>query len=318
MPKRSNAAYPVNPGEVRKQIVRLEPDEMRLLLRSPKVRRGGWFYAKMENGQWMGADTHFGAIPRRFSGTFKEVIEWLVPPSGLVRNITRERETKWQAKVSPNIPVRIEGAEIKEWKWDWPEVQGFNGTPVAGRDAMFLSKSRAKGGQIIGARIAAEAAERDERILELFREGKTYREIADDVGLTEGTISTRLKRMREANSEIGFGERQHDKEEIAALDEKILACLRSGMTQAQTARELGQTLKRVTHRVASMRERGVQAPDSYNDRLQAKRTERSREAWLLRKQGLSCKEIGEAMHCAESTARKLVRTYRESGEGDGT
>lgn len=312
MPKRSSAAAPGAGGGIR----RIEAGEMRLLLRPGRRFPAGWYIAKMENGEWMGADTHFGAVPRRFEGTFKEVIEWLIPPTGQVRNITRERETSWKAAVSGIVPVRIEGAEVKEWKWDWPEVQGLDGTPVSGRDAAFLSRSRARGGQAVGARIAAEASERDERILALFRDGKTYREIADDVGLTEGTISTRLKRMREADPDIGFGERQHDKEEIAALDEKVLACLRSGMTQAQTARELGENLKRVAHRVAAMRERGVPVPDSYNDRMQAERTGRSREAYRLRKSGMSCREIGEAMGCAESTARKLVRAYKESGGGD--
>lgn len=309
MPKRSNTAYPVKPGEARK-IARLEPEEMRRLLRSPKSRRGGWFYARMETGEWMGADTHFGAIPRKITGTFREVIEWLIPTVGETRNPSREKV--WKAGGTRQVPLLIEGAEIKEWKWDVPEVMGLDDTPVAGRDAVFLSRSRARGGRAVGATNAAKAAERDKRILEMFRAGKTYREIAEVVGLTEGTISHRLKMMQEADPNIRIGERQHDKEKIAALDKRILACLQKGMTQAQTARVLEEKLKRIAHRVAAMRSRGVSIPDSYNDRMQAEKMKRSREAWRLKEKGMSCREIAEVMNCAESTARKLVRTYRES------
>ncbi len=63
-------------------IVTLTADEMRTLLK-PHKRPKGRFMARMETGEWVGADTHYGACPRKRTGTFSEVIEWFIPYTGV-------------------------------------------------------------------------------------------------------------------------------------------------------------------------------------------------------------------------------------------
>lgn len=311
MAGKNNDAYPSAGGHIR----RVDADEMRILLRGNAKKPVGWFIARMEDGSWTGADTHFGAIPKRLSGSFKEVIEWLIPPTGVVRNITWERETNWKAAVSDIVPLRIPGAEIKEWPYEeFYTVQGLDGTQVAGRDAAFLARSRLRGGQRTGALLTAEVMERDRRILELFRDGKTYREIGEAVGLTEGTVSSAIKRMQEADPTIPQGIRQRNMEEIAARDAEIRLLLLDGKSQKQISRELGLSVHRVSDRVDVMRKKGILTNlPTHNERLQAEKAERAREAVRLMALGMDYGEIASELGVRESTVRHLIREVREEG-----
>ena len=193
-------------------------------------------------------------------------------------------------------------------------ADGIQATQVAGRDAAFLARSRLRGGQRTGALLTAEVMERDRRILELFRDGKTYREIGEAVGLTEGTVSSAIKRMQEADPTIPQGIRQRNMEEIAARDEEIRLLLMDGKSQKQISRELGLSVHRVSDRVDVMRKKGI-LPNlpTHNERLQAEKAERAREAVRLMALGMDYGQIASELGVRESTVRHLIREVREEG-----
>lgn len=89
-------------------IIRIGSDEMRILLK-PHRRPKGRFIAKMETGEWVGADTR--SRLRKMTGTFAEVIEWFIPFTG-VRLRQTERFTGIQ--VNKDGIVRIPYEELKD------------------------------------------------------------------------------------------------------------------------------------------------------------------------------------------------------------
>ncbi len=91
-------------------IVILTTEEMRTLLK-PHKRPKGRFIAQIETGKWVGADTHYGACPRKKTGTFAEVIEWFIPYTG-VRQCRTERFDGIRANADGI--VRIPYEELKD------------------------------------------------------------------------------------------------------------------------------------------------------------------------------------------------------------
>lgn len=211
-------------------------------------------------------------------GSFGDVLTWLQRKAGILREDEEPAVRhipdgpRWSAARGTAIPLRIEGAEVQDWPDDGSTVMGFDGTPVAGRDAVRTVKARHIGGTRVAAKITAEVMERDRKILELFRDGKTYTEIAAAVGLTSGTVSQRIKLMQEEDPSIGRGERQHDKAAVMERDRRIVELARAGMKWEDIGRELGIAAKTVSKRVAIMRSHGIRIES------RAKQLERARSA----------------------------------------
>ena len=96
------------------------------------IKRGkpaGLYMAKSEafqgaavSAQWTGVDSRPGHLCLIRHGTFAEVLTWLMVRAGILkpkqtvqtRNPSRERA--WSAQSSPDIPLRVEGAVIREWR----------------------------------------------------------------------------------------------------------------------------------------------------------------------------------------------------------
>ena len=251
MAGKNNDAYPSAGGHIR----RVDADEMRILLRGNMKKPVGWFIARMEDGSWTGADTHFGAIPKRLSGTFKEVIEWLIPPTGIVRNVTRERQTDWKAAVSSIVPVRIAGAQIREWT---EPVRVFEirdgGDP--GEEAPAVSGEH-EAQKKPAAAWRSGIAMRDARILALFREGKSWEEIGGEVNLDPVYVRQRIAKMRRKDPSIPDAL----KEKKRRKDERILELLASGMSHKDCAQEVGFTAHSFRNRLSDMRSRGIEVPE---------------------------------------------------------
>lgn len=97
----------------------------------------------------------------------------------------------------------------------------------------------------------------------------------------------------------------------AEIDEQILALSREGLLQTEIARRLGQNRKFVQHRVALMRERGIEVPDVYRDRLEARRREKIaiiRRMWI--NEGLTQVEIARRLGMTTSAVGMLVQRIR--------
>lgn len=301
----SKAAYPCAAPGTGGEIRRLDADEMRILLRPGKKRPVGRFLAKMENGEWIGADTHFGAVVKVRKGTFSEVIEWFIPPNGVVRNASREKD--WRAGASPDIPVRIEGAEVQAWKEAAPQVMGLDGTPVAGRDAEMLTASRKRGGAAY-----SELARQDTEILRMVGAGLTQKAIGHELGLSESAIHERIKRMRKNGIEIPAGHTQRRKALVEAKDPVYIRLTREGYTAAQIAEQTGDSHHYVTNRLYTLRQRGlIEAGKPGAKRAVEGRDDAVRE---LFEDGLSRDEIAERLGYSPKTVGRILHEMKEAGE----
>ena len=89
-------------------ILTISADEMRILLK-PHRRPKGRFIAKMETGEWVGADTR--SRLRKMTGTFAEVIEWFIPYTGIR---LRQTERFEGIRASADGIVRIPYEALKD------------------------------------------------------------------------------------------------------------------------------------------------------------------------------------------------------------
>lgn len=90
----------------------------------------------------------------------------------------------------------------------------------------------------------------DELILKRLKEGATQKQIANELGVTQVTISYRIKKMREKGIEIP---KRRDE-----IDKQILKGLADGKTKTQIAKELEVTVAAISNRIKRMKERGVE------------------------------------------------------------
>ena len=103
----------------------------------------------------------------------------------------------------------------------------------------------------------------DNKILEGLAKGKTQIEIAKELEVQQGSISYRIKKMRERGIDIPdnlTGKRK--KTENDEIDNKILEGLSKGKTQTKMEKELGIPQSAISLRIKKMRERGIEIPDN--------------------------------------------------------
>lgn len=266
---------------------------------------------------WTGAACNGQSVVWRH-GTLGDILTWLQRKAGIlgedeepaVRIVTPDGA--WMQKRGSAAPLRVEGAEIRDWPESEPQVQGLDGTPVAGRYAEFMKRARNNGGRAAGARVTAEVMERDRQILELFREGKTYVQIGEIVGLTSGTVSQRIKKMKAADPTIEDGPRQIDQGEIMARDRRIMELALAGMKWSDIAAEVGLSPNTISKRVQIMRSHGIRIES------RAKLEERARSADLdekviaLCKAGMRLTAISKVIgELKRSTCRRMARLRQE-------
>ena len=89
-------------------ILTISADEMRILLK-PHRRPKGRFIARMETGEWVGADTR--SRLKKLTGTFAEVIEWFIPYTGIS---LRQTERFEGIRASADGIVRIPYEALKD------------------------------------------------------------------------------------------------------------------------------------------------------------------------------------------------------------
>lgn len=252
-------------------------------------------------------------------GSFGDVLIWLQRKAGILREDEEPAVRhipdgpRWSAARGTAIPLRVEGAEIKDWPDDGSTIRGFDGTPVVSRYAELMKRARNNGGRSAGKRTTAEVMERDRKILELFREGKTYAEIAEAVGLTNGTVSTRIKLMQRADPSIEDGPRQHDQAQIMARDRRIVELARAGYKWEDIGRELGIATKTVSKRVQIMRSHGILIESRAKTEERARSAEVDDKIVALYSAGMQMTAISRVLGIPKRTICRRMSNLRAEG-----
>ena len=236
--------------------------------------------------QWIGVVADGETTVRQY-GAFAEVLSWLYEQAGIrpkQGSTSPSREKRYDKQTSLAWPLRIEGAEIQDWKEGSADA-------VTGRRTYTLSPEK-----------NAEIMERDRRIAELYADGVSYAGIAEAVGCVISTVHLAVQRMKEAG-ELNVVGRRRSQEQIAENERRMVDLLWEGRSLKDIARAIGQTPQHVSYKIANLRDRGVELPPTIKEQQQARWAEIRR----LHAEGLTDEEIAEAVGCSVKTVRVRIK-----------
>ena len=189
------------------------------------IRRGkpaGLYMAKSEafpgaavSAQWSGVDSRPGHLCLMKHGTFPEVLTWLMVRAGVlkpkepVQNRNPSRERAWSAQSSPDIPLRVEGAVIREWRAPYTVTEipadgwGPNtiipGRPEEQKEPEKPKKKRGtSGGRPKGSGLGKteNTKKTDALIRKLVFDGMDNVMIGMEIGLKPNTVGSRILALR--------------------------------------------------------------------------------------------------------------------------
>ena len=167
--------------------------------------------------------------------------------------------------------------------------------------------------------------ERDRQIIELFRQGKTYKQIAEVLFYNEATIYIRIKKMKDAGiiDEIIINERKNNiaylkQKKLSETNEQIIQLLEQGKTRSEIAYAFNLTTNSIYQKVIILHEAGKLSQDiiEQNSTLAYLKKINIDNAQLkeLFKQGKTYKEIAEVFNCSESHILRKINILKQSGE----
>ena len=167
--------------------------------------------------------------------------------------------------------------------------------------------------------------ERDRQIIELFRQGKTYKQIAEVLFYNEATIYIRIKKMKDAGiiDEIIINERKNNiaylkQKKLSETNEQIIQLLEQGKTRSEIAYAFNLTTNSIYQKVIILHEAGKLSQDiiEQNPTLAYLKEIIIDNAQLkeLFKQGKTYREIAEVFNCSESHILRKINILKQSGE----
>ena len=174
--------------------------------------------------------------------------------------------------------------------------------------------------------IAYLKSEINEQIIELFRQGKTYEQIANKVlHCNKATIYARIKKMKDAGiiDEIIINERKNNiaylkQKKLSETNEQIIELLEQGKTRSEIAYAFNLTTYSIYQKVKILHEAGKLSQDiiEQNPTLAYLKEIIIDNAQLkeLFKQGKTYKEIAKAFNCSESHILRKINILKQSGE----
>lgn len=142
----------------------------------------------------------------------------------------------------------------------------------------------------------------DRIILKDCAEGKTYAEIAKEVGLKYQAISYRVKKLKAQGIEVSNFENIRKTE----IDKKILDGLSRGKTQTEIGKELGLTKSTISYRIKMMKKDGVEISETRKTKIENIILNRLRE-------GKTQKEIAEELGVKQQAISIRISRMREDG-----
>jgi hypothetical protein len=167
------------------------------------------------SAQWSGVDSRPGHLCLMKHGTFPEVLDWLMLRGGImkrgepVQNRNPSRERAWSAQSSPDIPLRVEGAVIREWRAPYTVTEihadgwGPN-TIIPGRPEEQKERDKPKkkrgtsGGRPKGSGLGKteNTKKTDALIRKLVFDGMDNVMIGMEIGLKPNTVGSRILALR--------------------------------------------------------------------------------------------------------------------------
>ena len=167
--------------------------------------------------------------------------------------------------------------------------------------------------------------ERDRQIIELFRQGKTYKQIAEVLFYNEATIYIRIKKMKDAGiiDETIINERKNNiaylkQKKLSETNEQIIELLEQGKTRSEIAYAFNLTTYSIYQKVKILHEAGKLSQDiiEQNPTLAylKKITIDNAQLKELFKQGKTYREIAEIFNCSESHILRKINILKQSGE----
>ena len=168
--------------------------------------------------------------------------------------------------------------------------------------------------------------EKDEQIVELFRQGKTYRQIGDDLGFPISIISSKIQKLKKVgiiNDDI-ISQRKSNiaylkKEKESKIDNQIIDLLSQNKTNVEIAHALQFTTSYISLKIKILQETGKLSEDiiEQNPHLaylkNKKETINDEPVIELFKQGKTHKEISEALGCTSSAISQCIKKLKDKG-----
>ena len=167
--------------------------------------------------------------------------------------------------------------------------------------------------------------EKNRQIIEFFRQGKTYEQIAEVLRCDKATIYIRIKKMKDAGiiDEIIINERKNNiaylkQKKLSETNEQIIELLEQGKTRSEIAYAFNLTTNSIYQKVKILHEAGKLSQDiiEQNPTLAylKKITIDNAQLKELFKQGKPYREIAEAFKCSESHILRKIDILKQSGE----
>ena len=168
--------------------------------------------------------------------------------------------------------------------------------------------------------------EKDDQIVELFRQGKTYRQIGDELGFPISTISSKIQKLKKAgiiNNDI-INQRKSNiaylkKEKESKIDNQIIDLLSQNKTNVEIAYALQFTTSYISLKIKILQETGKLSEDiiEQNPHLaylkKKKETINDESVIELFKQGKTHKEISEDLGCTSSAISQCIQKLKDKG-----
>ena len=104
----------------------------------------------------------------------------------------------------------------------------------------------------------------DKKIIRDLKNKKDKEQIAEELGMTKGAVSFRIRRMRARGVEVFEEKKPRARTQNDELDNDIFSLLKDGKFQYEIAEELGLSKQAVSMRIRKMRERGEDVPERYD------------------------------------------------------
>ncbi len=167
---------------------------------------------------------------------------------------------------------------------------------------------------------------KDEQIVELFRQGKTYRQIGDDLGFPISIISSKIQKLKKVgiiNDDI-ISQRKSNiaylkQKKSSETNEQIIKLLEQGKTISEIAHVCKLPKTYIYQKIKILQETGKLSQDiiEQNPNLaylkKKKETINDESVIELFKQGKTHKEISKALGCDLSTTSQYIQILKDNG-----
>ena len=167
---------------------------------------------------------------------------------------------------------------------------------------------------------------KDEQIVELFKQGKTYKQIGDELGFPISIISSKIQKLKKVgiiNDDI-ISQRKSNiaylkKEKESKIDNQIIDLLSQNKTNVEIAYALQFTTSYISLKIKILQETGKLSEDiiEQNPHLaylkKKKETINDEPVIELFKQGKTHKEISETLGCTSSAISQCIQKLKDKG-----